>query len=237
MAAIVPEPAKIRPFRDAAAFDRWLAGHHDRRDELWVKFHKKGSGLPSVTYSEALDVALCWGWIDGVRKSLDETSFLQRFTPRTKRSRWSQINCRRAESLIAEGRMQAAGLRQVEAARADGRWDAAYASPSKIELPEDLLSAVRAVPAALEMLGQLSAQNRFALAYRLHHLRTAAARARNIEKFVAMLARGEAIYPSPPSRAVAPSGSAPRKTKTTGARRAAHEKKAGAAPPRKVAKR
>lgn len=212
MAPVTPDPKKIRAFASAAAFDAWLAAHHAKADELWLKIHKKASGLPSVTASEAIDVALCWGWIDGIRKSFDAASFLQRFTPRTKQSRWSQINRDRVAQLIAAGRMRGPGLREVEAARADGRWDRAYASPSAMTLPEDLLRAIARVPAAAAALEGLSRQNQFAFAYRLHHLKTAAARARNIEKFVAMLARGETIYPND-----APSKTAQLETTAAGA--------------------
>ena len=127
MAPIVPDPKRIKTFRTAAAFEAWLRANHDRQPELWLKIHKKASGLPTVTAAEALDVALCWGWIDGIRKSFDERSFLQRYSPRGGKSIWSQINRDHVARLTAAGRMTPHGQRQVDAAKADGRWDAAYA--------------------------------------------------------------------------------------------------------------
>ena len=127
MAPIIPDPRKIKSFRTEAAFEAWMKTHHDRETELWLRIYKKGSGVPTVTSAQALDVALCWGWIDGIRKSLDEQSFLQRYTPRRARSIWSQINRDHVARLTAAGRMTPHGQRQVDAAKADGRWDAAYA--------------------------------------------------------------------------------------------------------------
>src|SRR5436190_21245475 len=125
------QPTRIKTFRDLAALEAWMKAHHARATELWVKLHKRGSGLPSVTVAEALDVMLCWGWIDGIRKGLDEKSFLQRYTPRRPKSMWSQVNRDHVARLAAAGRMTPAGQRQVDAARADGRWDAAYAPMRK----------------------------------------------------------------------------------------------------------
>jgi len=195
MAPVHVDPAKVREFTDADAFHRWLGENHDRADELWIKIHKKASGLPSITPVEAIDVCLCWGWIDGIRKGLDETSFLQRYTPRGKKSIWSRINVDNVARLTAEGRMTAHGLKQVEAAKADGRWDRAYASVKEMELPADLLAAIAAEPAAQAMLPTLTSQNRFALAFRVHNMKTDAGRRKKIAAFVAMLARGETIYP------------------------------------------
>lgn len=193
MAAIEVDPARVMEFRDAAGFAEWLARHHDSWPEVWIKIHKAGSGLASITAKEAIDVALCWGWIDAVRKGFDERSFLQRYTPRGRRSIWSRINVDNVARLIREGRMTEHGLRQVEAAKADGRWAKAYGTD--LAIPEDLQAAIDAVPAARAMLAGLSAQNRFALAFRVHNLKTAAARERKIAAFVAMLERGETIYP------------------------------------------
>src|SRR5512139_4236296 len=128
MAPVKVDPDKVHEFKDAEAFERWLSAHHDSADEVWIRMHKVGSGLPSITQKEAIDVVLCWGWIDAIRKSLDEKSFLQRYTPRTAKSIWSQVNVDNVARLIGEGRMTAHGLRQVEAAKADGRWDLAYAA-------------------------------------------------------------------------------------------------------------
>ncbi len=195
MAAIQVDPAKVRAFPDTESFYAWLGEYHDRETELWIKIHKKASGMASITPVEAIDVVLCWGWIDGVRKSLDEKSFLQRYSPRGKRSVWSQINVDNVARLIAEGRMTPHGLKEVEAAKADGRWDKAYASGKDMKIPDDLQAAIDASPGARAMLDGLSAQNRFALAFRTHHMKTEAGRRKKIETLVAMLERGETIYP------------------------------------------
>lgn len=196
MAPVVPDAAKIRAFEDRQAFEAWLRAHHDSADEIWLRLYKKGSGLPTVSNAEAIEVALCWGWIDGIRKGLDEQSFLQRFTPRGKKSIWSQINRDHVERLTREGRMQPPGLAQVEAAKADGRWDNAYASARTMEFPKDLLAAIEAEPAAKSLFEQLNATNRYALAFRLHNMKTPAGRTRKIAAFVDMLKRGETIYPN-----------------------------------------
>jgi uncharacterized protein YdeI (YjbR/CyaY-like superfamily) len=200
MAAVTPDPRKIHAFASAAAFGRWLAEKHARETELWLKIHKKDSGLPSVTHAEALQIALCWGWIDGIRKSLDQRSFLQRYTPRKATSRWSQINCAHVERLIAEGRMQAPGLREIEAAKRDGRWQRAYAPIKSSTVPEDLLAAIHASPKARATFEALNNQNRFALGFRLGSLKTEAARAKRLAQYVAMLARGETLLPNPAPR-------------------------------------
>lgn len=195
MAPVFVDPAKIREFVDAETFYRWLGENHDKADELWIKIHKVNSGLPSITAKEAIDVVLCWGWIDGIRKGFDEKSFLQRYTPRGRKSIWSRINVDNVARLIEEGRMTGHGLAHVEAAKADGRWERAYASGKDMVLPDDLIAAIEAEPAASAMLEKLSAQNRFALAFRLHNMKTEAGRRKKVADFVAMLARGETIYP------------------------------------------
>jgi uncharacterized protein YdeI (YjbR/CyaY-like superfamily) len=195
MAAIVVDPAHVREFADAQAFYDWLGAHHDRERELWIKIHKKASGLASITPKEAIDVVLCWGWIDAVRKGLDETSFLQRYTPRGARSIWSQINVDNVARLIAEGRMTEHGLREADKAKADGRWARAYGGSKDMKAPPGLQAAIEASPKALAMFGKLNAQNRFALAFRTHNMKTEAGRQKKIETFVAMLERGETIYP------------------------------------------
>jgi uncharacterized protein YdeI (YjbR/CyaY-like superfamily) len=195
MAPVIVNPEKVRTFKDADAFYRWLSKNHDRENELWIKIHKVGSGLKSITAKEAVDVVLCWGWIDGVSKSFDERSFLQRYTPRTKKSIWSKINVANVARLIREGRMTEHGLKQVEAAKADGRWQRAYASGTEMKIPPDLQAAIEAEPKARAMLKTLSAQNRYALAFRLYNIKTPAGRAKKIADFVAMLKRGETIYP------------------------------------------
>ncbi len=201
MAPIVPNLGSIKTFRTARAFEAWLSRHHDRETELWLKIHKKGSGLPSVTPAEALDVVLCWGWIDGIRKSFDERSFLQRYTPRTRRSIWSQVNRDHVARLTAAGRMTPHGQKQVDAARADGRWDAAYApirSASVETIPGDLRAAIEASPRARRTFRTLGKTNLFALAFRTNSMKTPAGRARKIAALVAMLARGETIVPERP---------------------------------------
>jgi uncharacterized protein YdeI (YjbR/CyaY-like superfamily) len=198
MAPIIPDPKRVRAFRSAAAFERWLSAHHDREPEIWLRIFKKGSGVATVTTAEALDVALCWGWIDAIRKSLDEESFLQRYTPRGRKSLWSQINRNHVARLTAEGRMTPHGQRQVDAAKADGRWDRAYApirSASVESIPGDLRKAIDADPRARQTFQTLGKMNLFALAFRTNNMKTAAGRERKISELVAMLARGETIVP------------------------------------------
>jgi uncharacterized protein YdeI (YjbR/CyaY-like superfamily) len=191
MAAVTPNPDHIRDFASEAEFEAWLAAHHGTASELWLKIHKKESGLPTVTYAQALDVALCWGWIDGQKKGFDETSFLQRFVPRRPKGTWSVNNREHVARLLKAGRMQPPGMQEVEAAKADGRWDRAYQSASKMEMPADLLAAIKADPKALETFETLNATNRYALAFRTHNMKTEAGRKKKIESFVAMLARGD----------------------------------------------
>ena len=198
MAPIIPDPRKIKSFRTLAAFETWMKRNHDRSTELWLKIHKKGSGLPSVTNAEALDVALCWGWIDGVRKSFDERSFLQRYTPRRAKSLWSQVNREHIARLTAAKRIQPSGQRQVDLAKADGRWDAAYAplrAASHATMPADLRDAIAANPRALKTYRTLNRVNLFALAFRTNNMKTAAGRAKKIAALVDMLARGKTVVP------------------------------------------
>ncbi len=193
--------------------DCWLAAHHASESELWLQLFKKSSGQPTVSYREAVEVALCWGWIDGLKKALDERAFLQRFTPRRPRSIWSQINRELVEKLIREGRMQPPGLVHVQAAQADGRWEAAYASPRNASLPPELKAAIEANPLALATYRKLNRTNIFALAFRFTQLKTAAARERKLADLVAMLARGETLHPlsSRPSPAESPATGAKKK--------------------------
>ncbi|MDB4989043.1 MAG: hypothetical protein JWN04_4221 [Myxococcaceae bacterium] len=196
MAAVVVDPKAIRAFASEGAFERWLATHHDKERELYLRIYKKGSGKATVSYREALDVALCWGWIDGLKKSHDEESFLQRFTPRGPKSVWSQINREHVARLIAAKRMTPHGLKHIDAAKADGRWEAAYAGASKMVVPREFLEAVEQNEKASATYAKLDKANRYALAFRLGNLKTAAGRAKKIESFVAMLARGEMIHPA-----------------------------------------
>jgi uncharacterized protein YdeI (YjbR/CyaY-like superfamily) len=182
------------PFESAAAWEEWLAREHGAQNGVWVKIAKKATGIPTVTHAEALDIALCYGWIDGQRKSFDDQWFLQRFTPRRPRSNWSKVNRAKVDKLVAEGRMQPAGLREVERAKADGRWDAAYDPPSAATVPPDLQQALDADPAAADTFAKLNSQNRFAILYRVQDAKRPETRARRIEKFVAMLSAGERLY-------------------------------------------
>jgi uncharacterized protein YdeI (YjbR/CyaY-like superfamily) len=182
-------------FASAGDWERWLEHNHAAAAGVWVKVAKKGSGLDSVRYPEVLDVALCFGWIDGRREALDERHFLQRFTPRRARSGWSRINRDKVERLIAEGKMRAAGLAEVERAQADGRWEAAYEGQRTITVPEDLRRELDARPQADAFFAELTSQNRYAILYRLQDAKRPETRARRLEKFVAMLEAGERIYP------------------------------------------
>jgi uncharacterized protein YdeI (YjbR/CyaY-like superfamily) len=216
MAPVIPDPRKIKSFRTQAAFETWLRANHARENEIWLKVHKKGSGLPTVTTAEALDVALCWGWIDGIRKSFDDQSFLQRYTPRRSASVWSQINRENVARLTRAGRMTPHGQRQVDAAKADGRWDAAYApirSASEATIPDDLRAAIEANPRARKTFRTLGRLNLFALAFRTNSMKTPAGRARKIASLVAMLARGETIRPEPRRQAAPPPRSSSARTR------------------------
>ena len=181
-------------FESDAHWEAWLQEHHATSDGVWVKIAKKGSGIPTVAYPEVLDTALCFGWIDGQRKTLDDRYFLQRFTPRRARSRWSQINRDKVAALTKAGRMRPAGLAEVERAKADGRWDAAYASVRTMEVPDDLQRELDARPDAAAFFATLNSQNRYSILYRLHDAKRPETRARRLAKFVAMLEAGETIY-------------------------------------------
>lgn len=194
MAPVTVDPKHVHAFADAEAFHAWLGRHHDGETEVWIRIYKVKSGTPSITPKEAIDVALCWGWIDAIRKSLDEVSFLQRYTPRGRKSVWSQINVDNVARLIAEGWMTEYGLKQVEAAKADGRWAAAYRVKGST-VPDDLMAAIDAVPDAKAMFETLTAQNRFALIFRTEAMKTEAGRKKKIDGFVDMLRRGETVHP------------------------------------------
>lgn len=196
MAPFEVNPDHVHAFKDVAALEAWYKKHHGKETELWIKLHKKGSGLASVSNHEALDVALCWGWIDAIRKSFDEQSFLQRYTPRARTSIWSVRNQAHVARLSSEGRMREEGQAQIDLAKADGRWDRAYEAGNKFETQPDLMAAIEASPKALQLYRRLSSQNRFALAFRVHNMKTEAGRKKKIADFVAMLARGETIYPN-----------------------------------------
>ena len=183
----------IEHFMDAGAWERWLEQHPESTG-VWLKIAKKDSGFPSVSYSEALDVALCHGWIDGQKKGYDAQCFLQRFTPRRARSTWSKINVARIESLVAAGRMRPAGLREVEAARADGRGDAAYDGARSMEVPPALAKALAKNRKAKAFFDTLDKTNRYAVCWRVQTAVKPETRQARVEKLVAMLARGEKIH-------------------------------------------
>jgi uncharacterized protein YdeI (YjbR/CyaY-like superfamily) len=198
MAHVIPDPKKIKSFRSSVEFEKWLSKQHDRESELWLRVFKKDSGQPTVTYAEALDVVLCWGWIDGIRKAYDESSFLQRYCPRKPKSIWSHINREHVARLTAAGRMTPHGQKHIDAAKTDGRWDAAYApirSSSADTIPKDLRAAIDANARARKTFELLNRQNLFALTFRTNNMKTPAGRAKKIETLVAMLAKGETIVP------------------------------------------
>lgn len=188
-----PGDLSILPFESKQKFAAWLAKNHDQSAGLWLKLAKKASGIPSVTYAEALDVALCHGWIDGQKGSFDEQYFLQKFTPRRPKSIWSKINVQHVERLIASGEMLPAGLKAVEAARQDGRWAAAYASPKNIVVPADFQAALQKNRKALAFFETLSGSRRFAFLFRIETAKKAETRARRIAQFVEILDRGETL--------------------------------------------
>jgi uncharacterized protein YdeI (YjbR/CyaY-like superfamily) len=175
-------------FADRAAWEEWLDAHHAASEGVWLKLAKKGSRATTLTYAEALEEALRHGWIDGQKGSLDDSFWLQRFTPRGPRSKWSQVNRRKATELIEQGRMKAGGLIQVEAARRDGRWEDAYAPQSSVTVPEDFQAALDANPAAREFFATLRSSERYSYLYRIHDAKRTETRARRIREYVAMLA-------------------------------------------------
>ena len=182
-------------FASEAAWREWLAANHGDADGVWIKFAKKASGLPSVRYAEAVEVALTYGWIDGQAKGIDDMHYLQRFTPRRKRSVWSKINRTKAEALIASGAMEPAGLAEVERAKADGRWARAYDSPRTAVVPDDLRAALDADPEANRFFEELDGNNRYAILHRIQDAKRPETRARRIAKFVEMCRRGETVHP------------------------------------------
>jgi uncharacterized protein YdeI (YjbR/CyaY-like superfamily) len=182
-------------FRDQQAWADWLQINHGTSSGLWIQLAKKGSAGRSLSYAEAVEVALCYGWIDGQSKGNNATSWLQKFTPRRKRSIWSKINREKAERLISEGRMQPAGLAEVGRARQDGRWEAAYDSPRVATVPADFQTALKNRPQASAFFGTLNSQNRFAILFRLQTAKKSGTRARRIEQFIRMLENHEKLYP------------------------------------------
>ena len=193
MAPFFVDPSKVCAFKTKDAFYAWLKANHAKQDEVWIRIFKKASGKPTISATEAIDVVLCWGWIDAIRKSWDDESFVQRYTRRGAKSLWSQVNRDNVARLVKDGAMTAHGLRHVEAAKADGRWEAAY--KTTMDAPEDLLKAIGANKKAKAFYATLTAQNRFALTHRTINLKTPAGRAKKIAGFVEMLERGETIHP------------------------------------------
>ncbi len=185
----------ILPFATRGAWEAWLDEHHAASEGLWLKIAKKGSGIETVSYPEALEVALCYGWIDGQKASFDDRYWLQRFTPRRSRSKWSKVNRQKATELIERGAMKPAGLREVERAKADGRWDAAYDAQSTATVPDDLQRELDKNEVAREFFATLNSTNRYAILYQIQDAKKPQTRARRIEKYVAMLARRQKIYP------------------------------------------
>lgn len=181
-------------FRSPSDFRKWLAANHRRSDGIWLRFFKKDSGKPSVTYREALDEALCFGWVDGKAQSYDASSWMQRFTPRRPKSNWSRRNTQHAERLIKAGRMRAAGHAQMNAAKKDGRWKAAYDSPRTASFPADFLAALRKNKEARKFFDSLNRANLYAISYRLQTAKKPETRQRRMKLILAMLARGEAFH-------------------------------------------
>ncbi len=184
----------IMAFESQEAWGQWLETNHGESQGLWLKIAKKDTGIPTVTYAEAVTLALCFGWIDGQRRGFDDQYFLQKFTPRRPKSVWSKINRDKVLELIAQGKMREAGLREVERAKADGRWDAAYESQSSITVPDDLQAALDANPTAKVFFDTLSSQNRYAILYRLSTAKKAETRQKRLEQFIAMLNANEKFY-------------------------------------------
>jgi len=190
-----PADLPVRSFPDAEAWHEWLATGGATAAGVWLKTARKGAAEPTVSYREAVEVALCFGWIDGQKRPLDDHYWLQRFTPRKPGSRWSRINTQKAEALIAAGRMQPAGMREIEAARADGRWQRAYAGQRDAEVPADLRLALESNSAAAEFFATISRVNRYAILYRIQTAKRPETRARKIEQYVQMLAEHKTIHP------------------------------------------
>ena len=185
----------VMAFETRHDWSAWLEAHHAEPSGLWLKIAKKEAGIPSVTYAEALEIALCYGWIDGQKRAFDDRYWLQRFTPRRPKSIWSRVNRDKATALIAEGKMQPAGLRQVELAQRDGRWDAAYSSQRTITVPDEFQIALDANPQAKEFFGTLDSANRYAILWRIQTAKKPETRAARITTFIEMLSKGEKIHP------------------------------------------
>lgn len=184
----------IMAFARQQDWEQWLAQHHADSPGVWMQIAKKASGIKSVNYAEAVDVALCYGWIDGQSKKYDESSWIQKFTPRSPRSIWSKVNQEKVAALIASGKMQPAGLAEIERAKQDGRWEAAYDSPSRATVPEDLQAELDKHPQASAFFATLNSQNRYAILFRIQTAKKPETRARRIQQFIEMLEKGEKMY-------------------------------------------
>ena len=182
-------------FKDRSAWESWLELTGSVSTGAWLRIAKKGAGIKTVSYAEALEIALCHGWIDGQKKAENEHYWLQRFTPRTARSIWSQINKAKAEALVSAGRMRPAGMREIDRAKKDGRWDAAYSSASNSVVPDDLQQALNVNKEAKAFFSTLNSQNRYAILFRIQSVKKAETRAKKIAQFIEMLARGEKLHP------------------------------------------
>ncbi|HEU4914249.1 MAG TPA: YdeI/OmpD-associated family protein [Candidatus Saccharimonadales bacterium] len=189
-----PTDYPILFFEDQKGWEDWLSQNHATQNGAWLKFAKKGTGVKSTNHAETLDVALCYGWIDGQAKSIDETYYLQKYTPRRAKSIWSKINIGKVEKLIAEGKMQPAGQAEIDRAKADGRWEQAYHSPANMTVPEDFQKALDTDPTAKEFFGSLSKTNTYAFLWRIATAKKPETRARRIEKFIDMLHKGEKLH-------------------------------------------
>ena len=185
----------ILSFASKKKWADWLARQHDKSSGVWLKLAKKGSEIPSVTYDEAVEVALCYGWIDGQKKGFDDKYWLQKFTPRGPKSIWSKINTEKAQKLMKSGAMRPAGLKAIEAAKQDGRWDAAYESPKNISVPDDFQAALDKNAKAKAFFTTLNSVNRYAILFRIHNVKSAEARTKRIQQFVGMLEKGEKLHP------------------------------------------
>jgi uncharacterized protein YdeI (YjbR/CyaY-like superfamily) len=185
----------VVPFENKKKWADWLAKQHDKSTGVWLKLAKKDSGIPSITYEQALDVALCYGWIDGQKKGFDDQYWLQKFTPRGPRSIWSKVNTEKGERLIASGEMKTAGLQAIELAKQDGRWEAAYASQKNISVPQDFQAALAKSKKAKAFFATLKSAERYSFLFRIHHAKKPETRANRIQQFVKMLERNEKIHP------------------------------------------
>ncbi|CAM3092766.1 YdeI/OmpD-associated family protein [Paenibacillus lupini] len=183
-------------FPDQSAFEEWLASHHDQSPGIWLQISKKNAARPSVTYHEALDVSLCYGWIDSHKKTFDEESWIQRFSPRGPKSIWSKVNKDKAEGLIAAGKMQPSGFKSIETAKQNGLWDKAYESQSNATIPEDFAIELARNEKAQQFFDTLDKQNRYAILFRIHNVKKQETRVKKIHQFIEMLEKGEKIYPS-----------------------------------------